>query len=924
MYPDVFQSLFQNNSGYVEELFERFEQDPSSVGLEWQGFFSGFRAGLSSSAPTEVASSSPFEWNMARFVMAWKHFGHLKAYTNPLATIPPKTPSVLLPESYGIEETHYNLQTQAGSLLGFTPSSIKELIDKLHAVFAGPVGAELEHIQDPEERAWLYQEFFNIYNPIEKSVQKQIYEELATADSLEKTIGTKYIGKKRFSIEGADSQIVACESFLDESAKLGMKECTIAIAHRGRLNFLVNVIKKPLADLFAEFEGYPHDKMRGDHDVKYHAGYESERTTRSGLPLRINMPFNPSHLEYVDSVAMGDVRARQTQYHGGDTTAVACMIFHGDAAIAGQGIVYETAQMMSLTGYNIGGIIHVVANNQVGFTTDPSDSRSSTYCTDVAKVTGSPVFHINAEHVDDLHCLMIMAAKYRAKFKKDFYVDLVCFRRFGHNEADEPTFTQPLLYKIIKDKPAPYETYLEYVSKEHGFSAEELKERYAQIRASMNAVYDETKAAHRSIAQFTPHRDAKALVPAGELEMLSHPAPAAFPAEKLKELAVRLCEIPDDFHVNAKLSRIIVGERKDMAQGQKPVDWGMAELLAYATLLEEGFNLRLVGEDVQRGTFSHRHATLVDSETGAKYTPLAKINTQTKVEIINSLLSEEAAMGYEYAYAATAVNSLVIWEGQFGDFANGAQVIIDQFLAAGETKWCQQQGLVLLLPHGLEGQGPEHSSARPERFLQLCAEGNMQICYLTKASQIYHALRRQMHRPFRKPLIIMSPKSFLRSPRVSTSLEELSTGSFSEILDDTRTSLKPENVKRVLLCCGKIALDLLDVLEKDEYKAQSTQTVVIRIEQIYPLHTQALAKILSQYKKATELFWVQEEPANMGAWPFLQIELAEVIKNTPFKNIFYCGRSRRASPAVGLEKLHLIEQDRLLKSALTSNSSVQV
>ncbi|KAB8033728.1 2-oxoglutarate dehydrogenase E1 component [Fluviispira multicolorata] len=947
-----FNSIFQNNAGYVEEMFARYSLDPNSVGIEWRAYFEGFNEGFgtasamakdashfqdllknvseytpdhSNARTSETASSDSlaFEMKAAEFVHAWKSNGHLQANTNPLP-IPPKKYPILALESYGLTANDLKRSTHAGALIGLGSMSLEKLILELERRFAGTVGAEIEHVDSDEERRWLHAEFSKIYNPIAKETQKAIYSELAKADSLEKTIATKYIGKKRFSIEGADAQYPAVETFIDESTKLGVKECTVAIAHRGRLNFLVNVIGKPLQKLFAEWEGYHHDGLHGDCDVKYHYGYESERKSRSGNDISVSMPFNPSHLEYVDSIVMGDTRARQVMYYKGDSSKVASIVLHGDAAFSGQGIVFETVQMMSLKGYNIGGTVHLVANNQVGFTTDPSDSRSSTYCTDVAKVTGSPIFHINADNLDSLHNLMVLAANYRAKFKKDIYIDLICFRRYGHNEADEPVFTQPLLYKLIKDKPSPFEEYSKYLSSAHGFLENELKAIYDNFRAEMNSIYDNVKSNHAKIEQFTPLREAGELKLASEKDILK-PVKTQISLNKIKSLAQKISTVPESFRINPKLSRIIVAERKDMAEGKKKVDWGMAELLAYASLLEEGFSIRLAGEDAQRGTFSHRHVTLIDSEDASHYTLLSPCTTDnSQVEVINTLLSEEAAMGYEYGYAVRQAKGLVLWEGQFGDFANGAQVIIDQFIASGETKWCQTQGLVLLLPHGMEGQGAEHSSARLERFLQLCADGNMQVCYFTNAAQIYHALRRQMLRNFRKPLILMTPKSFLRSPRASTTLEELATGHFEEILDDLRIG-KSTKVDRVLFCTGKISLDLFDALEKDEFKNKAETTAVIRIEQLYPFHIDKAVSILSQYKSAKTVAWVQEEPANMGAWSFIRHELENVIKKSGFSHqLEYFGRRRRATPAVGIEKWHFVEQEKVIKSALESNSSVEV
>jgi 2-oxoglutarate dehydrogenase E1 component len=948
-----FNSVFQNNAGYIEELFAQYTANPNSVGNQWRAYFEGFQEGFGTAStlakeaphyedllkkigsfssqtteqnPKETTPSS-FEFHTAAFVLAWRAHGHLKAATNPLDS-KPKTllGSVLDPKNYGILPEDFGRQTHAGLLIGLSqPLSFQELMQHLEKKFAGPVGAEIDHIENHEERQWLFEEFLKIDLPVDKKTQTHIYTELAQADCLEKTLATKYIGKKRFSIEGAEAQYVALESFLEASAQLGMEECTVGIAHRGRLNLLVNAIGKPLESLFAEFEGYPHADLQGDCDVKYHFGYESTRKTRSGKSIVISMPFNPSHLEYVGSVVMGDTRARQMMSYQGDSRKVASVVLHGDAAISGQGVVYETAQMMRLEGYHVGGTLHIVANNQVGFTTNPLDSRSSTYCTDIAKVTNSPVFHVNGDHLDTLHHVVTLAAKYRATFHKDFYIDIVCFRRHGHNESDEPNFTQPALYKLIKDKPAPFEEYATYLTQHHAFVLEDLKNIYSQFKKEMDAIYDRVKAEHTKIKQFKPFQD-KALLSLGTEQEMLQEVQTKLDLNTLKDLAQKISTLPSNFHPNPKLSRIVITERKEMAAGNKKIDWGMAELLAYASLLNEGYSIRLVGEDAKRGTFSHRHVTLTDTEDEHQYNLLSPCLLQNaQLEVINSLLSEEAALGYEYGYAVRhAYKALVLWEAQFGDFANGAQVIVDQFLAGGESKWCQTQALVLLLPHGMEGQGAEHSSARLERFLQLCAQGNLQVGSFTNGAQLYHAMRRQMLRNFRKPLILMTPKSFLRNPKASTTLEELATGQFHEILKDPR-NLHPEQIKRVIFCTGKIALDLLDALEKEDYQKEAQTIAIVRVEQLYPFHAQKAAHLLSLYTQASFVCWVQEEPANMGAWSFIRLELEALLKTCHCScPLIYFGRSRRAVPAVGLEKLHFIEQEKLIEAALRSPHFVEI
>lgn len=947
---DFFNTIYQSNSGYVDDMFARYSANPNSVGVEWQAFFSGFQEGFSTAtklaqntdhyeqllknlADTSTnysqgnklaamdSSQIDFEMKTARLVHSWKKNGHLVAQTNPLKKVE-KNIAELEFGFHNLSESDLKRTTGAGVLCGFSAQlTLEDLISKLKRNFAGSVGAELEHVENAEERKWLYEEFSKIYEPVDKQTQKNIFTALATADAFEKTIATKHVGKKKFGLEGADAQVPACLAFLSESANLGAEECTIAIAHRGRLNFLVNIVGKPLEKLAAEWEGIPHNELFGDCDVKYHYGYESIQKTWGGKDIRVSLSFNPSHLEVVECVTMGETRACQQVYHNGDTSKVASIVFHGDAAIAGQGIIYETAQMMALKGYQVGGTVHVVANNQIGFTTNSTDARSSTYCTDVAKVTGSPVFHVNSDNLDALHNVMTLCAKYRAQFKRDIYVDLICYRRYGHNETDEPNFTQPVMYKLIKDKPIPYELYLSQLTANSGFAEAELKNKYNSIRQEMGAIFDKVKAEKRKIEQFKPLRDAGKLIHGTQEQMLEK-TNTTYPLSKIKELATKLATVPSDFHVNTKLARIVVGDRMEMAQGLKRIDWGMAELLAYATLVDEGYSIRLSGEDCQRATFAHRHATLIDAQDDHHYTSLKTINTNAKVEVINSLLSETAVMGFEFGHSVRNVNCLTLWEAQYGDFANVAQMIVDQFISSSETKWAQQSGLVLLLPHGIEGQGPEHSSARMERYLQLCAQGNMQVCQFTTGAQLYHAFRRQLHRNYRKPLIVMTPKGYLRSPRASCTLEELASGSFQEILDDTRIE-KKQNVERVLICTGKVALDLFDILEKDNFKKFSSKVAIIRVEQLFPFHHDKMCDILSQYKNA-KIIWVQYEPKNMGAWTFIQDEMHSVVQKNKIKELYYVGRSKRASPAVGLEKVHNMEQDRLIQAALESNESCEI
>lgn len=936
---------FKANSSYAEEVFLKYKENPELVGSDWRNYFEGFQKGFElavklsdnvspledvlSKIPRGVDSNQSetssldreFEIKAHSLMQAYIDLGHLKAKINPLEDKESPQASVeeLSLEFHGLKENDLQKPTVACVSLGLAPQALSTLIQTLEKTFCNKLGIETQHIENQEEKKWLLNSLMTPHEELSKELKLDIYKDLVNADALEKTIATKYLGKKRFSIEGSDSQILALESFMDAYSTLGSEEFNIAAAHRGRLNLLVHTIGKPLENLFSEWEGLPSKELFGDGDVKYHFGYECERKTRSGRTIRVSMPNNPSHLEFVNSVVTGSTRARQDYYHNRDRTKVTNIILHGDAAISGQGIVYESAQMMSLKGYSVDGTLHIVVNNQVGFTTDPVDARSSRYPTAVGKVTGSPIFHISSESFEDLHRLMRVVAEYQKRFQKDVYINLVSYRRYGHNEGDEPSFTQPLMYKVIKAKKTPYEIYMKKLVSEN-FDEANLKDLYAKKKHEITAVYEKVKKEKTPIKQFYPQRDFADLKIEG-LDAILAPVKTSLKKDTLKTIGEKILKLPDTFHINAKISKIIIHERAEMLKENKAIDWGFAELLAYGTLLDEGYSVRLAGEDAQRGTFSHRHCVLIDAENGKGFNTLKNCENNSSVDAIDSLLSEEAALGYEYGYAITHPKSLVVWEAQYGDFVNGAQVLIDQFISSGESKWCQSQGLVLLLPHGFEGSGPEHSSARLERFLQLCADGNMQVCSFTKSSQFFHALRRQVVRDFRKPLIVMTPKSFLRDASVASKLDEFSHGAFEEILDDNHVK-DPLKVERVLLCSGKIGLDLIHHREKE---SKDNRSAIVRLEQIYPLHMDKLVKILMRYKNAKTFAWVQEDPENMGAWQHLYFDLRKALKLSKKQSeIIYIGRSSRPSPAVGLEKRHRLEQEDIIKCAFTSKKDCHI
>lgn len=954
MVSENFSAIFQANAAFVEEMFLKYRENPMSVSEGWRAYFEGFHEGFETAVklrPEEAhtngngnghampytngthaahvpADQLTFENRAAQLVHAYLTFGHLQANLNPLG-IEPSAHAALAPETYGLSSADLARTTAAGVPVGIDPCSFGDLLAALTRRFCGTVGVEVQHIADPVERKFIYDGLSLVGNPADANTQLALYTELAKADALEKTIATKFIGKKRFSIEGADAQIPALETVFDVGSELGAQEFAVGMAHRGRLNILVNSIHKPIEQLFAEFEGYPHDGLRGDGDVKYHGGHEAQRKSRSGRDIRVSLSFNPSHLEFVDCIVMGEARAKQVKHYNGNKQAVIPVVLHGDAAFAGQGVVYETLQMMNLDGYSVGGTIHIIANNQVGFTTNPKDGRSGLTVVDIGKTVQAPIIHVNGDDIDSVYGVMKLATQYRQRFQKDVIVEIVCFRRHGHNETDEPRFTQPVLYKRVDAKASPYEIYAQTLGTRglgEQFNSDSLTALYNGLKADMNAAYDRVKNEHIRLEENKAHRgfeDFRRHVSADEM---LKPFEAKVDVKTLKALGSKLIEMPEGFTPNAKLARIILGERRDMVDEKKRIDWGMGELLAYATLLNDGYSVRLAGQDARRGTFSHRHGTLIDAETGRHFTSLKNcLQNDAQVEIWDSLLSETAAMGFEYGYATQHNKALVLWEAQFGDFANGAQVVIDQFIASGESKWGQTQGLVLLLPHGYEGQGPEHSSARSERFLQLAAQGNMQVCYLTNVKQLFHALRRQVLRDYRKPLVIMTPKSFLRNPRATASFDDLANGHFEEVLADPRSELNNDKVTRVVFCTGKIAHDLLDNAEKAENKSSSQNTAVIRVEQLHPFPQKGIESALKKYPKAKQFFWVQEEPNNMGPAWFVMPKIQKVLSKVSGKGqLEFIGRCERASPAVGLEKQHLKEQEALIQAAWNSTESWEI
>jgi 2-oxoglutarate dehydrogenase E1 component len=928
------------NAAFIEDLYEQYLVDPDSVGDRWKAWFDGFkgreagdiphsvvmdavaRAGREAKNGIVAAGGGDLEaqrkqGSVLKLITAYRSRGHLQADTDPLGMAEKiDAPDLDLP-FHGLSDADLDAEFATGpgggtSTFGGAPRMrLRDLLALLRSTYTGPIGAEFMHIPQAEQRRWMYERMETAggrfsHTPDE---QRRILERLTAAEGLERYLHTKYVGQKRFSLEGGDSLIPLLDTVIRSAGKDGVKDIVIGMAHRGRLNVLVNTLGKSPRRLFDEFEGkFEHHELAHAGDVKYHMGFSADVVTDGG-PVHLALAFNPSHLEIVDPVVAGSVRSRQERRQDTARRQVMPILIHGDAAFAGQGVVMELFQMSQARGFAVGGTVHVVVNNQVGFTTSArEDARSTLYCTDVAKMIGAPVLHVNADDPEAVAFAARLAYDFRQEFRKDVVIDLVCYRRHGHNEADEPAITQPVMYQVIRKHKTTRELYATQLE-----AAGVLPEKGGQ--ALVDSYRDKLDSGEVTTelapAEKTPPAS-RLFVDWGKLVSgkLSDKAPTAVKPAKLKELAKAITTIPGEVELHSRVSKVY-DDRRKMAAGEIPADWGFAENLAYATLLDEGFGLRLVGQDVGRGTFTHRHAILHDQKTDSYYLPLRQlVDSPERATVIDSLLSEEAVMAYEYGFSTTDPSTLCIWEGQFGDFANGAQVVIDQFIASGEAKWGRISGLTLLLPHGYEGQGPEHSSARLERFLQLCALDNMLVCVPSTPAQAFHMLRRQMHMTTRKPLVVMSPKSLLRHKLAVSTLEELATGEFRHLIGDA--SADPEKVKRVVLCSGKVYYDLLE----DKEKRGQDDVALVRIEQLYPFPRAALVEELGRYANATSVIWCQEEPQNQGAWYQIRHHLQACV---PAKlELHYAGRQRSPSPAVGHFADHVVEQQQLVADALTS------
>ncbi|MDH5366948.1 MAG: 2-oxoglutarate dehydrogenase E1 component, partial [Cyclobacteriaceae bacterium] len=883
-----------------------YQSDPTSVDESWHKFFEGFEFSLQKYGDNGASGStdaSPKEIGVLNLIHAYRTRGHLEAKTNPVRERKDRK-AILDLNFFGLSDADMDTEFDAGKELGIGRTSLKNIIKALKSIYTGTVGFEYSYIRDPETLQWFKTKSEKdalAFNPkIEE--KKRILSKLNEAVVFENFLHTKYLGQKRFSLEGGETTIPALDAIINKGAEFGVEEFVIGMAHRGRLNVLVNTMGKTYEQVFNEFEGTADpDLTMGDGDVKYHMGFSSQVKTTSGKVVDLKLAPNPSHLEAVNPVVEGFSRAKIDKVYNGDQNKILPILIHGDAAVAGQGIVYEVTQMSQLGGYSTGGTIHFVINNQVGFTTDFDDARSSIYCTDVAKVIDAPVLHVNGDNPEAVVFCVKLAVEYRQKFNRDIFVDMVCYRRHGHNESDEPKFTQPSLYNIISKHPNPREVYNKKLIERGDVDAELAKSMDKAFRSDLQDRLNLVKQKPLPYLYQQMEKEWKKLRRASSKDFIKSPK-TGVSQEVVDKIAAALVKVPEGFKPIKQIEKQLK-QRQEMFHKDKKLNWAAAELLAYGSILLEGNKVRFTGQDVQRGTFSHRHSVVYDSTTNQPYNSLNYIEEgQEKFEIYNSLLSEYGVMGFEFGYAMANPNALVIWEAQFGDFANGAQVMIDQFVAPSESKWQRMNGLVLLLPHGYEGQGPEHSNARPERFLQLAAEDNMIVTNITTPANLFHALRRQLTWSFRKPLINMSPKSLLRHPQVVSPVKEFTSGEFKEVIGDSYADKK--QVKRVILCTGKIYYELFEMQQKDKRK----DVAIIRLEQLHPFPEKQLDVLIDQYDNPT-IVWAQEEPVNMGYWAYL---LRTYYKRT---GIQIAARKPSASPATGYAKIHAIEQDNVIHSA---------
>jgi len=908
-----FSFIANAHPNYIESLYDKYQQDPELVESSWRHFFQGFEYSTQGNGHAEGATAvSPDqikqELRVLALIFGYRNRGHLLSTTNPLKPRRDRHPMLELSD-FNLSEDDLDKTFIAGEEIGLKNATLRQIVERLKYVYCGNIGFQFQHIQDREKRRWIRSRVEQLQTEngfgFSKEKKRRILEKLNGAVVFEEFLHTKFLGQKRFSLEGGESTIVALDGIINSAVDGGVEEVVIGMAHRGRLNVLANILGKTYEQIFSEFEGEtPESLSFGDGDVKYHLGFSSQVTTPSDKSVYLKLVPNPSHLEAVDPVVEGFARAKADILYNSDYDKILPILLHGDAAIAGQGVVYEVAQMSKLRGYYTGGTIHFVINNQIGFTTDFDDARSSVYCTGVASTIQAPVFHVNGDDPEAVQFVSEMAIAYRQEFNSDVFIDMVCYRKHGHNEGDDPEYTQPEMYKFIKNHPNPRELYSEKLIERDDVDKDLADEMEKDFRKLLQDRLDEVK------EQELDYEYQESELAWKQLKRPSEIAPADFDEspetgidrEKIDKILKHLTTVPDDFSPLPKFNRLLKSAKKKIDNGQ--MDWALGELSAYASLLMEGHDVRMSGQDVKRGTFSHRHSVLHDAETYEERNRLDHLQEeQGKFRIFNSLLSEFGVLGFEYGYSMASPDSLVIWEAQFGDFYNGAQTIVDQFITAAESKWHRMSGLVMLLPHGYEGQGPEHSSARLERFLQNCAEYNMTVANITKPANFFHLLRRQLARPFRKPLVVMSPKSLLRHPKCVSDLADFEAGTkFHEVYDDEAVK-DAKKVKRVLFCSGKVYYDLLE--EKEDKNREDV--AIVRLEQLYPFPEKQLEPIFKRYAKK-EWFWVQEEPSNMGAWQHIQ-------RFCPDKDFKLISRKASASPATGFKKKHDKEQAELVEQS---------
>lgn len=908
---DNYSYISNADVGYLDQLYQNYQKDPSSVDVSWQKFFEGYdfsaqRHGENGNGGVKTDDSlSIKETQVRNLIFVYRSFGHLKSKTNPVRER--RNHHVNFEHtSVGLTDADLDTEFDVGAEIGMGRATLRKIIERLKLIYLGPIGVEYNFIRNDAVRAWFFEKFEKEWVNYSPSLEekKGILTKLNEAVVFENFLHTKFLGQKRFSLEGGENTIPALQAIVNKAAELDVKEVVIGMAHRGRLNVLSNILGKTYEQIFTEFEGnVSPEQTMGDGDVKYHLGYSSHIKTPSGKKIYLKLTPNPSHLEAVDPLVIGYTRGQIDDEYGGDLTKGMAILIHGDAAVAGQGIVYELLQMSGLPGYTTGGTIHFVINNQVGFTTDYDDARTSIYCTDIAKIVDAPVLHVNGDDAEAVSFVSKLAVEYRLKFKQDIFIDLLCYRRHGHNESDEPKFTQPKLYNLIAKHENPREIYVKKLVERGEVDAELADEMDKNFR---NQLQDRLNEVKQKPLPYKPQKLEE------EWDQMRWAKPEDFdksPDTSIKQSVIdavgkALVTIPEGFKPLKQIEKLLK-DRSAAFFETKALGWAEAELLAYGSLILEKTPVRMSGQDVRRGTFSHRHAYFFDANTNEPYCGLNNIEAgQQKFNIYNSLLSEFGVLGFEYGYAMSTPRALVLWEAQFGDFVNGAQVIIDQFLSSAESKWQRMNGLVMLLPHGYEGQGPEHSSCRPERFLQLSAEYNMIVANPTTPANFFHLLRRQVTWPFRKPCVVLSPKSLLRHPGVISPMKDFTSGSFEEVLDDPNVTAKEaKEVKRVVLCSGKLYYDLAETQQKKKIR----DTAIVRLEQLHPFPEKQLKTVLKKYKDA-KLVWAQEEPANMGS-------LSYILRMMPTSQLEVVSRKASASPATGYSKVHKIEQEKLVNKA---------